>query len=43
MSLDNLIEVESIEGKDKVMRSLIQFGAATQEQLVALTERNLLQ
>jgi len=39
----NLIEDKSIKDKPKVMKNLIQFGAATQQQLDALNERNLLE
>jgi hypothetical protein len=38
----NLIEDNSIKDKEKVMKNLIQFGAATQKQLDALKERNLI-
>jgi hypothetical protein len=38
----NLIEDNSIKDKEKVMKNLIQFGAATQKQLDALQERNML-
>jgi hypothetical protein len=38
----NLIEDNSIKDKKKVMANLIQYGAATQKQLDALNERNLL-
>ena len=38
----NLIEDKSIQDKQKVMKNLIQFGAATQKQLDQLNERNLL-
>ena len=38
----NLIEDKSIKDKQKVMKNLIQFGAATQKQLDQLNERNLL-
>jgi len=38
----NLVEDHSIKDKKKVMQNLIQFGAATQKQLDALNERNLL-
>jgi len=39
----NLVEDKSIKDKEKVIKSLIQFGAATQKQLDALNERNLIQ
>ena len=38
----NLIEDRSIQDKEKVMKNLIQFGAATQKQLDQLKERNML-
>lgn len=38
----NLVEDKSIQDKQKVMKNLIQFGAATQKQLDQLNERNLL-
>ena len=38
----NLIEDRSIKDRQKVMKNLIQYGAATQKQLDALNERNLL-
>jgi hypothetical protein len=38
----NVVEDNSIKDKDKVMRNLIQYGAATQKQLEALKERNLI-
>ena len=38
----NLIEDRSIPDRKKVMKNLIQIGAATQKQLDALNERNLL-
>ena len=39
----NLVEDKSIKDKQKVMKNLMQFGAATQVQLDALNERNLLE
>jgi len=39
----NLIEDGSIKDKERVMKNLIQLGAATQKQLDQLNERNLLQ
>ncbi|HZR18279.1 MAG TPA: hypothetical protein VFE51_13385 [Verrucomicrobiae bacterium] len=38
----NLVEDRSVKDKQKVMKNLIQYGAATQAQLDALNERNLL-
>ena len=38
----NLIEDKSIQDKQKVMKNLMQLGAATQKQLDQLNERNLL-
>jgi len=38
----NLIEDHSIKDKPKVLKNLIQLGAATQKQLDQLNERNLL-
>jgi hypothetical protein len=38
----NLIEDRSIKDKKKVLKNLIQLGAATQKQLDQLNERNLL-
>ena len=38
----NLVEDNSIKDKSKVMKSLIQIRAATQKQLDALNERNLI-
>jgi hypothetical protein len=38
----NLIEDRSIKDKPKVLKNLIQLGAATQKQLDQLNERNLL-
>jgi hypothetical protein len=39
----NLVEDKSIKDKPKVMKNLIQIGAATQQQLDALNQRNLLE
>jgi len=38
----NLVEDSNIKDKRKVMKNLIQYGAATQKQLDQLNERNLL-
>jgi hypothetical protein len=38
----NLVEDNSIKDKKQVMKNLIQYGAATQAQLNALNERNML-
>lgn len=38
----NIVEDNSIKDKEKVIKNLIGFGAATEKQLDALKERNLL-
>ena len=38
----NIVEDNSIKDKEKVILNLIQYGAATQKQLQALKDRNLI-